>query len=72
MDVRRSLTATLNFPDREAFDDFRVALAEARCPLMVNVEALAISFPQSRQGEVEKVIEQLGDRYRVVISDSSE
>jgi uncharacterized membrane protein len=70
--LRRSSLVTLDFSSSpQAFEDFRKALAEARCPIQANAATFTITFSSQRQPQFNEVQRQLADKYQVEIQDSN-
>jgi hypothetical protein len=68
--LKRVTLVSLDFSGHpQAFEDFRKALAEARCPIQANAAAYTISFDQQHQLIFDKTIRQLADKYLVEIRD---
>ena len=69
--LKRVTLVSLDFSGYpQAFEDFRKALAEARCPIQANAAAYTISFSQQHQPKFDETIRQLADKYLLEIRDS--
>lgn len=69
LQIGRSTLVSLHFPSEQSFEDIRKALAEARCPIQVDIQARVIRFAQHHQPIFLSVLAQLSDRYQVDIQD---
>ncbi len=68
--LKRSSKIVLNFSaSPQAFEDFRKALAEARCPIQADAAHYSITFSSRHQPLFDTVLQQLADKYQVSIQD---
>ncbi len=70
VNLLRTAQVTLYFSTHtQAFEDFRKALAEARCPIQADAANNTITFSQQYQPQFEGVVQQLAEKYQVDIQD---
>ena len=67
--IERTTLVSLHFSGEAAFEDFRKALAEARCPIQVDIPARLIRYAQHYQPIFDSVCQQLTSKYQVQLTD---
>jgi hypothetical protein len=67
--LKRQTSITITFPSAEAFDAFRLALAELRCPFQPDTTLRTITLSQVHWPRFEQAIAQFADAYTPEIMD---
>jgi hypothetical protein len=70
LQLKRLTSITITFPTAEAFDAFRLALAEQRCPFQPDNTLRTITLSQVHWPRFEQVIIQLSSTYSVELTDT--
>jgi hypothetical protein len=68
--LTRQISITVTFPTPDAFDAFRLALAEMRCPFQPDSTLRTITLSQAHWPRFEQVMGQLAKTYSVEMTDT--
>ena len=69
VNLMRSMTITLHFPNRDFFEKFRQSLLDAKCPVKTGQDDLTLTFSRPYEDLVAGVLKALGKEYRIHIED---
>lgn len=67
--IKRQISVTLHFPDKELLELFRKHLLDARCPVQVDQTRCTLSFPQGFEQHLKAISRRLSKDYQIQFKD---